>query len=117
VLQDFDAMTSTLRAPAPAGALDRALRQRGIVLVAGAAVCWSSGGAIARAIDTDPWTMVFWRSVFGALALILFILWRDRGQTLALFRNMGWPGIGVAVCFATASTSFVYALTLTTVAN
>lgn len=68
-------------------------------------------------IETDPWTTVFWRSAFAAAALFAFILWRDRGRSLALFRNMGWPGLGVAVCFATASTTFVYALTLTTVAN
>lgn len=104
---------SAALAPVP----DPGLRRRGVLMVAAAAICWSSGGAIARMIETDPWTTVFWRSAFGALALIAFIAWRDRGQTLALFRNMGWPGIAVAACFATASTCFVYALTLTTVAN
>jgi drug/metabolite transporter (DMT)-like permease len=34
-----------------------------------------------------------------------------------LFRRMGLPGIAVAICFATASTSFVVALSYTTVAN
>lgn len=111
-------MTSTLPgSPAVPSAADRALRQRGVILVAGAAICWSSGGAIARMLDTDPWTTVFWRSAFGALALFAFLLWRDRGRTFALFRETGWPGIAVGVCFATASTCFVYALTLTTVAN
>lgn len=114
-------MTSTLPGGTPAAALpsaaDRAARQRGVFLVAAAAICWSSGGAIVRMLETDPWTTVFWRSFFGAVALLAFILWRDRGRTVALFRDMGWPGIAVAVCFATASTCFVYALTLTTVAN
>ncbi len=96
---------------------DRLARQRGVILVAGAAIWWSSGGAIARMIEADPWTMVFWRSAFAAVALLGFILWRDRGRTIALFRDMGWPGLAVAACFATASTSFVYALALTTVAN
>lgn len=101
----------------PAPGLNSGLRRRGVILVAAAAICWSSGGAIARMIETDPWTTVFWRSAFGALALFAYLLWRDRGRTFALFREMGWPGVAVAVCFATASTSFVYALTLTTVAN
>ncbi len=103
--------------PAGSGAVDRAARQRGAVLVAAAAICWSSGGAIARMIEADPWTTVFWRSAFAAAALFAFILWRDRERGLALFREMGWPGLAVAACFATASTCFVYALTLTTVAN
>lgn len=107
--------TETVAVSAPA--LDPGLRRRGVILVAAAAICWSSGGAIARMIEADAWTTVFWRSAFGALALFAYLLWRDRGRTFTLFREMGWPGVAVAVCFATASTSFVYALTLTTVAN
>jgi drug/metabolite transporter (DMT)-like permease len=87
--------------------------------VAGSAVTWSFGGTIARFITLDdPWTVVFWRSAFAAAFLILFMLLRDgpRG-TLALFRNMGLPGIAVGVCFAIASTSFIVALQHTTVAN
>jgi drug/metabolite transporter (DMT)-like permease len=94
-------------------------RRRGILLVAGSAIVWSFGGAIARflAVD-DSWTVVFWRSIFAALFLLGFMLWRDgpRG-TIALFRGMGLAGFGVALCFAVASTSFVIALAYTTVAN
>ncbi len=91
----------------------------GLFLVAGSAITWSFGGTIARFITLDdPWTIVFWRSAFAAAFLILFMLLRDgpRG-TLALFRNMGLPGIAVGVCFAIASTSFIVALQHTTVAN
>lgn len=90
-----------------------------MVLVAGAALAWSFGGAIARGLEVgDSWTIVAWRSFFAALFLLGFMLWRDgpRG-TVRLFRNMGFPGIGVAICFATASTSFVVALAYTSVAN
>ena len=61
---------------------------------------------------------MFWRSVWAAAFLICFMVWRDgwRG-TLRLFRGMGLPGLAVALCFATASTSFVVALAYTTVAN
>lgn len=91
----------------------------GMALVAGSAMCWSFGGTIARflAVD-DSWTVIFWRSVFAALFLLAFMLVRDgpRG-TSTLFRNMGLAGVGVALCFAVASTSFVVALAYTTVAN
>jgi drug/metabolite transporter (DMT)-like permease len=93
--------------------------QRGSLLVAGSAIVWSFGGTISRYLEvTDSWTVVFWRSIFAALFLLCFMLWRDgpRG-TLALFKNMGAPGLGVALCFAIASTSFVIALAYTTVAN
>jgi drug/metabolite transporter (DMT)-like permease len=93
--------------------------RRGIFLVAGSAIVWSFGGTISRFLEVgDSWTVVFWRSAFAALFLLGFMLWRDgpRG-TLGLFRNMGLPGLGVALCFATASSSFVIALAHTTVAN
>lgn len=91
----------------------------GIFMVAGSAVVWSFGGAIARFLHvTDSWTVIFWRSVFAVAFLLAFMLFRDglRG-TAALFRNMGWAGLGVGLCFATASTAFVVALAYTTVAN
>ncbi|RWG90698.1 DMT family transporter [Mesorhizobium sp.] len=91
----------------------------GMLLVFLSALMWSFGGTIARFIHVgDSWTVVFWRSLWAVAFLIAFMLWRDgvRG-TLRLFRGMGLPGLGVAFCFATASTSFVVALAYTTVAN
>lgn len=92
---------------------------QGIVLVLGSAIVWSFGGTLARFLPIeDGWTIVFWRSLFAALFLIGFMLWRD-GQrgTITLFRNMGLPGVAVGLCFAIASTSFILALAHTTVAN
>ena len=91
----------------------------GLLLVVGSALAWSFGGTIARFIsDTDIWTVVFWRSLFASLFLLGFMLWREGvGGTVSLFRNMGLPGVAVACCFAIASTSFIVALSYTTVAN
>jgi drug/metabolite transporter (DMT)-like permease len=108
--QAIDGGTST------AAARDERL---GYMLVFLSAFVWSFGGAIARFIETgDSWTIVFWRATWAAIFLIGFLLWRDgmRG-TVALFRGMGFAGIAVAFCFATASTCFVVALAFTTVAN
>ena len=91
----------------------------GVALVAGAALCWSFGGTIARFIsEPDPATIVFWRALFSAIFLLLFMLWRDGPKaTAAMFRSMGLPGLGVAVCFGVASSCFIVALQYTTVAN
>lgn len=102
-------------APAP-GFADHKL---GVILVFGSALVWSFGGTIARYLGADDsWAVVFWRSLWAAAFLLAFMGVRDgpRG-TLALFRNMGLPGIAVGLCFATASTSFIVALAHTTVAN
>jgi drug/metabolite transporter (DMT)-like permease len=91
----------------------------GVLLVFCSALTWSFGGVIARFLATDDiWTIVLWRSLWAAAFLIAFMLLRDgwRG-TMMLFRNIGPAGLAVAVCFATGSTSFIVALSYTTVAN
>jgi drug/metabolite transporter (DMT)-like permease len=93
------------------------LHARGVALVAGAAVVWSTGGLIVRHVDADPWTIVFWRGAFASLTLLLYMAWRDGRNMAALFRGLGWGGLGVAICFGAASTSFVIALQHTTVAT
>jgi drug/metabolite transporter (DMT)-like permease len=90
--------------------------RKGAILVLGAAFCWSSGGLIARHIDADVWTQAAGRGFFAAVTLLLFLLVRDGRNTLSLFRALGLPGIVVALCFASASLSFVIALKHATVA-
>ncbi|MBN9243646.1 MAG: DMT family transporter [Mesorhizobium sp.] len=114
-------MTATTQPPpaAPLPAQSRRDERRGSLLVFLSALMWSFGGTFARYLGSlDSWTVVFWRSVWAAAFLVGFMIWRDgwRG-TIALFRGMGLPGLAVAVCFATASATFVVALSYTTVAN
>ncbi len=93
--------------------------RRGALLVFGSAAVWSLGGAIARYLSvTDSWAIICWRSICAALFLLGFMAWRDgwRG-TRGMIAVMGWAGVGVGLCFATASICFVVALGYTTVAN
>lgn len=91
----------------------------GVALVFGSAVAWSYGGAIQGFIaETDIWTVVFWRSLFAGLFLLVFMLFRDgpRG-TVRLFSLIGWPGATIAAGFAMISSLFVVAISMTSVAN
>jgi drug/metabolite transporter (DMT)-like permease len=91
--------------------------RRGALLVACAAVCWSSGGLIARLVTTGPWTTNLWRSLFAALFLAL-MLWAVRGRSIfAQWRDGGRPVLVVAACMSLASTCFIFALAHTSVAN
>lgn len=113
-------MTDTASMPTTASPTVSPRDERiGFLLVFLSALMWSFGGTIARFIDTaDSWTVVFWRSLWAAAFLICFMAWRDGWRGVPrLFRDMGLPGLAVAVCFATASTCFVVALAYTTVAN
>jgi drug/metabolite transporter (DMT)-like permease len=102
-------------------AASAAERSRGVVFVAAAALFWSLGGLLARVVDTDTWTTVFWRSIFAAAFLLGVTLFQEgRAAWPRVHRiawGMGWPGVAMALCFATASTCFINALARTTVAN
>jgi len=95
------------------------IERRGLLLVFGSAVAWSFGGAIARYLTVpDSWTIVFWRSVAAAVFLLAVMLWREGwAGTRRLFLAMGLPGLGVGLCFAIASSTFVVAMQYTTIAN
>ena len=92
-------------------------RRLGVWLVTAAAVCWSAGGLMARLVGTDPWTTVFWRSVFSAAFLGGTLALGGRRTVDAVLRGGLWPIALIAICFATASTSFIMALSRTSVAN
>jgi len=91
--------------------------RRGGLLVACAAVCWSSGGLIARLVTTGPWTTSLWRGLFASLFLTLVLRIANRRNIVAQWRDGGGPVLIAAVCMATASTCFIFALSRTSVAN
>jgi drug/metabolite transporter (DMT)-like permease len=88
-----------------------------MLLVAGAATLWSTGGLIARLVTTDAWTTTMWRSLFSAAFLLLVVGLVRRQGVLAQWRAVGGPGLVIAACMAAASTCFILALARTSVAN
>ncbi|MFO1169693.1 MAG: DMT family transporter [Hyphomicrobiaceae bacterium] len=91
---------------------------RGIALVVGAALLWSTGGLVVRSLETtDTWTIVFWRSATASLFLLLYMLMRNGRQVPALFLHMGWPGWIVGLSYTWASISLIIALAHTSVAK
>lgn len=92
---------------------------RGVLLVVAAALCWSTGGLLARLVGTDTWTTVFWRGALCAVLLLPVGLARARrgGARRPRRAGLGAPGLAIAACFAIASTCFINALARTTVAN
>jgi drug/metabolite transporter (DMT)-like permease len=62
-------------------------------------------------------TQLAGRAVFAGVALGAFVTISSRGRPIAAFRSMGRAGLGVAVCTAVASGSFIVALNHATVAS
>src|SRR5262249_22684610 len=93
------------------------LERRGQLLVAAAALVWSSAGPVQRAVDTTSVTQVSIRAGVGAAALSAFLVARDGRGALGDFRRIGRAGLVVAVALATVSSAFILALAHTTVAH
>ena len=91
--------------------------RRGVILVTAATIIWSSAGLLARIVDIDPWTTLFWRSVYAGMAIMAYLAWRDGRRLYTGFLRLGVAGVAMGVCFALSMISFIYGLSLTSVAT
>ena len=92
------------------------LRHRAGILLAGVAL--SLGGLLIRMVEVaSPWQILFYRSGFLALGLLLYLAWRERGWPLANLIRAGGAALLGGVCIAVAMAGFVWSVTHTTVAN
>ncbi len=95
---------------------DVLLRHRAEILAAGVAL--SLGGLLIRMVEVaSPWQVLFYRSGFLALGLLLYLGLRERGSPFPNLRRAGLAGLlgGLAISFALAG--FVWSVMHTTVAN
>jgi drug/metabolite transporter (DMT)-like permease len=106
---------AALRA-APQGEVNGS-RWLGVTLVVLSACAFSTAGFFTRLIDTDVWTMLFWRGLFGGLFIAGYVVWRERAGALAALRRIGVPGLVAAGCSTAATICFINALRQTTVAD
>lgn len=104
---------------APALALSASARHRkGVMLMLGATLCWSSAGMLVRNMDLrDSWEITFWRSAFMTVFVLGVQLVRHRGSVLRQMLAIGLPGLVAGALWALMYVCFIVALGRTTVAN
>lgn len=90
---------------------------RGVLLAAVGILILSPDALIVRLIETDSWTLLFWRGLFTTLALAVYFFVHSGRKVLTHVHVMGGAGVLAGVCFAITSILFITALTLTTVSN
>jgi drug/metabolite transporter (DMT)-like permease len=88
----------------------------GVLFLALAAICWSTAGLFTRLIGLDPWTILFWRGVFGALLTGACTLCLSGGDPAAVvrFRRGHWS---ILLWMTLGTLAFIPALALTSVAS
>jgi drug/metabolite transporter (DMT)-like permease len=115
---DERAGAATPPLPAAAALQAGAQRRLGMVLIASAALMWSTAGLFSRALSIDLWTMQWGRAGFGALFLIAVGLWELRHRSvlreIAALGPAGWAMVPLS---ALGMFGYVAGLQLTTVAN
>jgi len=96
----------------------RSERLKGVLLMLGSAVCFSTGGLLVRMADsTPPPQIVFWRSLFVFAFLAAVMACWQGGAVVQKLRRGGGAGIASAAFLAATFCFFIFAVTRTTVAN
>jgi drug/metabolite transporter (DMT)-like permease len=89
----------------------------GLMLVAGAALAWSSSGVFVRLIEADLFTMLFWRGIFSGAGVFAVFVIVEREKTFAVLKTLRWPTLAVALLSAMSMITGIGSLRYTSVAD
>jgi drug/metabolite transporter (DMT)-like permease len=95
----------------------RSERGVGIALVISAAIAWSTAPFFTRLLPFDPWTILFWRGLFGGSLITVFLVMMQGRAALWQLVVPGKGGLLVASLSTVAMVSFIPALQMTNVMN
>ncbi|WP_321368133.1 DMT family transporter [uncultured Desulfuromusa sp.] len=90
---------------------------KGILLALVAVLILSPDALLVRLIQTDVWTLLFWRCLLTAIMTSFFLLFRYRSQFFHSFYAIGRTGLVSALIIVVGSLLFIGSLKQTTAAN
>jgi drug/metabolite transporter (DMT)-like permease len=97
--------------------LEQKQHRLGLILVAFAALAWSSGGIFTRIIPSDLMTLLFWRGIFSGSAVMLFFFASEGRSALRILAGLRWPALAVACFSALGMITGIGAIRFTSVAD
>ena len=90
----------------------------GPLLVFMGAFCLSFGGLIVKSFDGSTlWQILFWRSLFFTLTVLLFLIVSYKKKLFKAFYESGLPGFFGGIILSFGFCGYVFAMYNTTVAN
>ncbi|QEX17412.1 membrane protein [Hypericibacter terrae] len=93
-------------------------RSLGFLLLATATGFTATAGMLLRWLDEPAaWRTIFYRSLFFALTVIVWIAVTRKGRMIEAMRSVNLNGLLCALVFSLSTISFIFALFLTTVAR
>lgn len=107
---------TAVQIPSPSGHRDpRFLALAAAIL---APLTWSVGGVVMRIVESaGPWEQAGWRSLGGAIALLVLLAMRGGAPAIRDMRAAGWAGVASMVCVGGTFVIHVLAMNATSVAN
>jgi drug/metabolite transporter (DMT)-like permease len=88
-----------------------------MLLIALAALSWSTAGLFPRIVSTDVFTTLFWRSALGGLSVLALTALPGQRRTAASLWRLSWPEVQMALASTGAMVCFIAAFFYTTVAD
>ncbi len=90
----------------------------GPLLIFLGALSLSTGGLIVKSFEgATLWQILFWRSLFFSLTVLVFLIISYRKDTIKAFYNSGLPGFFGGIILSFGFCGYVFAMYNTTVAN
>lgn len=77
----------------------------------------SPDGLLTRLIETDHWTLIFWRALLMCFGMWMLTSAVHPNRTWQAYRSMGGHGLLMVVFYTCGTISFITAITHTSVAN
>ena len=90
---------------------------KGLLITACGVLIISPDGLLTRLIETDHWTMIFWRALFLSFGMWLVVSFIHPNRVWQQYRTVRGPGLLMVGIYSLGTISFIFAITHTSVAN
>jgi len=92
--------------------------RKGVLLMIGAGLCWSTGGILVRNVTlADPWEIIFWRSVFMVMFMLGVLAFWHRGKAFERIAAVGKQGALSGALLGSTFFFFILSVMRNTVSN
>ena len=90
---------------------------KGLLITATGVLIISPDGLLTRLIQTDHWTMMFWRALLLSFGMWLAVSLVNPNRVWRQYCTVRGPGLLMVGAYSLGTISFIYAITHTSVAN
>ncbi len=90
---------------------------KGLLITACGVLIISPDGLLTRLIETDHWTMIFYRALFLAFGMWLVLGFTSPNRVWQQYRTLKGAAIVKVIAYSLGTISFIFAITHTSVAN